>query len=96
MFLLERRDMDLKLNYPLLAKLVAAEMRGSPVAREWMSPAQTATYTGIPAKTLEQYRRDSSGPSFSRVGKHVRYNRRDVDEWLRSLQDERAGTIAND
>ena len=78
--------MELKLDYPLLSKLVANELRREPVVPQWLSPAQVAVYVGLPEKTLAEYRRKSTGPTFSRCGKHVRYFRPDVDEWLRSLQ----------
>ena len=72
--------MELSIDIPELARLIAVEMRVTPA---WLSPAQAATYTGIPEKTLEQYRRHGTGPALSRVGKHVRYARTDIDAWLK-------------
>lgn len=74
---------ELILDYEKLARLISIDLRP-----KWLSPAQAAIYTGLPMRTLEQYRTEKKGPKFSRVGKHVRYNSRDVDNWLRSLQDE--------
>ncbi|MEN6427196.1 MAG: helix-turn-helix domain-containing protein [Phycisphaerales bacterium] len=67
------------INYPLLAKLVAENIR---VVPEWLSPQQAAAYTGIPEGTLEQRRREGTGPAYSRVGRHVRYKREFLDAWL--------------
>lgn len=74
--------METTINYPLLAKLIAAEL--SKTVPAWLTPAQAAAYTGIPEKTLEQYRRDRTGPKYSKVGKHVRYSPEDLDTWVRS------------
>lgn len=61
--------MELSIGIPKLARLIAAETRVVPA---WLSPAEAAIYTGLPEKTFEQYRREATGPPFSRVGKHVR------------------------
>ncbi len=76
----------MKLNYPLLSKMVADELRREPVVPSWLSPAQVSVYVGLPEKTLAEYRRKGTGAVFSRCGKHVRYSRVDVDEWLRGLR----------
>lgn len=39
-------------------------------------------YIGVPIKTLEHWRHTGTGPAYSRLGKHVRYRRADVDSWL--------------
>jgi len=88
--------MLLNLDYQKLAGLISAELRQKPAIREWLSPAQAAVYTGLPEKTLEEYRRKGTGPKFSRVGKHVRYNRRHIDHWLESCADEQTSRTAND
>lgn len=36
-------------------------------------------------RVLQQYRRVGGGPKFFRIGNDVRYNRRFLDEWARSL-----------
>ncbi len=79
--------MELELDYPLLARLVAADLRSKPPAKTWLTTLEAADYVGIPAKTLEAYRTQGKGPRFSRVGKHVRYHRSDIDSWLKGLSD---------
>ncbi len=71
------------IDYPQLARAIADELRRDPIVPQWLSPAQVTVYTGIPEKTLAQYRRESTGPAYSRVGRHVRYRVADVDNWLR-------------
>ncbi len=80
--------MLLTIDYEKLAGLISADLRNEPPIRDWLSPAQAAAYTGLPEKTLEEYRRKGTGPQFSRVGKHVRYKRRHIDNWLESCVDE--------
>lgn len=70
---------ELEINHEKLADLLAARLRVMP---EWLSPADAATYCGIPEKTLEQYRSQGTGPAYSKVGRHVRYRRCDIDLWL--------------
>jgi len=38
----------------------------------------------VPMKTLYVWNHKRKGPAFTRVGKHVRYSRTAVDEWLAS------------
>jgi predicted DNA-binding transcriptional regulator AlpA len=42
----------------------------------------TAARMGIGASTLQQARYRGEGPPFVRIGKLVRYRRRDVEAWL--------------
>ena len=49
---------------------------------------QLADYLGVPVTTLYQWRHRREGPSGFRVGRHLRYRRRDVEEWIEcQLQD---------
>lgn len=41
-----------------------------------------AAYLQVPARTLEQWRRERKGPRWAVVGRHVRYAWPDVDRWL--------------
>ncbi|MFZ0013294.1 MAG: helix-turn-helix domain-containing protein [Acidimicrobiia bacterium] len=53
-----------------------------------LSPQQVAEYLGIPVATLHQWRYRREGPPGFRVGRHVRYRRSDVDDWIeRQLED---------
>ncbi|MFJ5993307.1 helix-turn-helix transcriptional regulator [Lentzea sp. NPDC092896] len=46
------------------------------------TPAVLAEFLGIPEKTLTDWRYRGIGPSFVRLGKHVRYRPDDVRSWL--------------
>lgn len=48
---------------------------------QWLTPAQVSTETGIPERTLSQWRYLGKGPRFARFGRHVRYSRVDLGEW---------------
>ena len=43
---------------------------------------QLAAYTGLPRKTWEHLRSRGGGPPYVKLGRHVRYIKTDVDEWL--------------
>lgn len=44
--------------------------------------AQLAEYLQIPEKTIRNWRVSGAGPRGFRVGRHVRFRRADVMEWL--------------
>jgi excisionase family DNA binding protein len=49
---------------------------------------ELAEYLGVPVATIYAWRYRREGPSGFKVGKHVRYRWRDVEEWIeRQLQD---------
>ncbi|MEX0755007.1 MAG: helix-turn-helix domain-containing protein [Actinomycetota bacterium] len=56
-----------------------------------LTPAELAHYLGVPTATLTRWRYVRSGPSFLRVGRHVRYAWWDVQEWIRSVRQEGEG-----
>lgn len=43
------------------------------------TPEEVAAYLGIPVATLYQWRYRGVGPQASRVGRHLRYDWRDVE-----------------
>jgi excisionase family DNA binding protein len=45
-------------------------------------PRRIAEYLGVPETLLNQWRYQRVGPPFIKVGRAVRYRRRDVDAWL--------------
>ncbi len=51
-----------------------------------------AEYLGVPVATLYAWRYRRQGPPGFRVGRHLRYRRADIDEWI-SL---RVGASQND
>lgn len=52
--------------------------------RDIDTPGGTAEYLDVPEATLTAWRYRGVGPKYSRVGKHVRYRKPDVDAWLES------------
>lgn len=61
---------------------------------EWISPEQLAAELDIPIKTLYQWRYRGTGPRAHRIGKHVRYRRRDIEAWLATQADGGGGSAA--
>lgn len=45
-------------------------------------PEEVAEVLGVPVGTLANWRYQRRGPAFVKVGRHVRYRRRDVDSWV--------------
>jgi excisionase family DNA binding protein len=69
-------------------------LRGEPMADTavalgdaLLSPQQLADYLGVPVATVYRWRYESTGPRGIKVGKHVRYRRRDVEAWLEERTD---------
>ncbi len=51
---------------------------------QWMSPEELAELYGIPVGTIYQWRTKGYGPKGARIGRHVRYERAEVDAWIKS------------
>ncbi len=47
-----------------------------------LTPAELAGYLGVPIKTLYTWRYRHEGPPALRIGRHLRYRRDDVEDWL--------------
>ncbi len=47
-----------------------------------MSPNDLAGYLGVPVKSIYRWREHREGPPGFRVGRHVRFRRQDVEDWL--------------
>jgi len=50
--------------------------------RQLMTPEEVADLLQVPVQTLYAWRYKSEGPPASRVGRHLRYGRSDVEEWI--------------
>ena len=49
-----------------------------------------ADYLGVPIATLYAWRYRGEGPPGFRVGRHLRYRRNDVEQWIsRKLEDQK-------
>lgn len=49
---------------------------------EWLEPADLAAGLGVDIRTVYRWNAAGTGPTFVRCGKHVRYARSAVEEWL--------------
>lgn len=47
-----------------------------------MTTEQVADYLTVPVATIYNWRVQGEGPRASRVGRHLRFRRSDVDAWL--------------
>jgi excisionase family DNA binding protein len=47
-----------------------------------LRPEEVAGYLGVPVPTLYAWRSRGDGPAALKVGRHLRYRRRDVERWL--------------
>jgi predicted DNA-binding transcriptional regulator AlpA len=59
---------------------------------ELLEPEEVSTTLKIPVATLYMWRYRGSGPPAVPLGRHLRYSRRALEEWLRErAEDERRG-----
>ena len=49
-----------------------------------LSVRELAEYLGVPVTTLYTWCHRDEGPPGFRVGRHIRYRRRDVENWVNS------------
>ncbi|MBW3591953.1 MAG: helix-turn-helix domain-containing protein [Actinobacteria bacterium] len=47
-----------------------------------MTPPELAEMLRVPAATLSKWRHEGTGPTYIRIGKHVRYAEAEVERWL--------------
>jgi excisionase family DNA binding protein len=62
-----------------------------------MTLPEVADYLRVPRKSLYLWRHKHVGPPAARVGRHLRYRREDVDQWLfeqRDANESGGGTAA--
>lgn len=52
--------------------------------RPLATPEELAAFLQVPLLTLYNWRRRRIGPKGIRVGKHIRYDWRDVDAWVQA------------
>lgn len=52
-----------------------------------LTAAELATYLAVPLKTLYAWRYQRKGPPGFRVGRHLRYRRTDVQQWIKGQID---------
>jgi excisionase family DNA binding protein len=54
---------------------------------EWIGIEELAAELGIPVRTIYAWRTTGKGPHGHKIGKHVRFRREDVEEWLVTTAD---------
>jgi excisionase family DNA binding protein len=47
-----------------------------------LTSAEVAEYLRVPVKTLDSWSYRGLGPRFSKIGRHRRYDERDLEEWV--------------
>lgn len=52
---------------------------------EILTPEQVAELLHVSPRTMEEWRRTRTGPPWRRMGRHVRYLRREVLVWFEEL-----------
>jgi excisionase family DNA binding protein len=50
---------------------------------------ELATYIGVPRQTIYRWRMEGRGPRASKLGRHLRDGRQDIDDWIRERRDDR-------
>ncbi len=51
------------------------------MVRPLATPAQVSDWLGVSVSTLTQWRYRGVGPRYVKVGRHVRYDWRDLEAW---------------
>ena len=60
-----------------------------------LSVQDLADCLAVPVATIYAWRHRRLGPPGFRVGKHVRYRRRDVEDWISSRLDDSRNVLGN-
>jgi excisionase family DNA binding protein len=65
------------------------------MAETMMTPEDLANFLGVPVATLYRWRHQGDGPRAYKVGRHLRWRRADVEQWLdlQSNQGEAAAQV---
>jgi excisionase family DNA binding protein len=63
----------------------------APDLSDLMTPSEVAEFLRVPASTLYAWRTNGSGPAAVRVGRHLRYRRRAVTDWLQAHESAGSG-----
>ena len=51
-----------------------------------LSPSEFAAFLGVPVSTVHYWRRTGDAPPAIKVGKHLRWHREEVVEWIASRE----------
>lgn len=58
--------------------------QAQPVARQLLNNDETADMLNVSRRTLPVWRVQGKGPQFIKIGKLVRYERTELDAWIRA------------
>ena len=61
---------------------------------ELLTLHEVAELLRVPQATVRWWRHQHIGPDSFKIGRHVRYQRREVQRWLRCQRDNRRGDVA--
>jgi len=50
--------------------------------KEWLSVEDLAAWLDVPVRSIYTWNQTGSGPPVTHIGRHVRYRRKAVEEWL--------------
>jgi excisionase family DNA binding protein len=53
-------------------------------AQQWLTVEDLADEINVPLKSIYVWNHKGTGPAFTTFGRHVRYSRKAVDEWIAS------------
>ena len=62
---------------------------------EWLTTEELAAWLNVPIDTVRRWRYTGTGPRGTKIGRHVRYRRSDVETWLATRPTE-GGPAAGD
>lgn len=52
-----------------------------------LSPQEVADFLGVPLPTIYKWRYSGAGPQGFKIGRHVRYRRSAIEDWLERQAD---------
>lgn len=78
----------------VLPPWASTQMRADWITEElppWASTQQVADWIHVPVATVHQWRHRGLAPRAYRIGRHLRFRREDIAEWLDAHADPRPG-----
>lgn len=64
------------------------------MSEQLLTTEEVAEYLAVPVRTIYRWRAHGTAPVGYRVGKHIRFRREDVDQWLTQQRDDRTPDAA--
>ena len=76
----------------MTANTTPKDVRREPI-EALLSVAELAAFLGVPVATIYRWRHQRQGPVGYRIGRHVRYRARDIEQWLETQRDAHNNTL---